>query len=193
VLTGKDFQFPEFPMEVFTMTQGLIHLYHGDGKGKTTAAMGLALRAAGGGFGVWVVQFLKGGASGEISLLERLPNVRVLHDVPGVKFSWQMDDAERASARRTNDGYLARAIAEAAAGACDLLVLDEAVGACGCGLLDEERLLDFMRRKPAGLELVITGRDPSRAMLESADYVTEMKKQRHPYDQGVNCRVGVEF
>lgn len=175
------------------MEQGRVHIYHGEGKGKTTAAMGLALRALGSGWRVYIVQFLKGEPSGEISVLETLPGVSILRGKPGTKFSFQMNGAEREEARQLHTGQLARAMAAAKAGACELLVLDEALGACACGLLDEDELLRYIADKPPGLELVLTGRGPSPALLAAADYVTEMKLQKHPFQQGLTARKGVEF
>ena len=75
----------------------------------------------------------------------------------------------------------------------DLLVLDEAVAACNHGLIEETALLDFLRRRPETLEVVLTGRDPSQHLLDAADYVTEMRKRKHPFDRGIAARRGVEF
>lgn len=175
------------------MKQGCIHLYCGDGKGKTTASMGLAVRAAGNGLNVYIVQFLKSRPTGEITILSALPNVTVVRGKKCTKFSWDMDDAEKSDAKAFNDNALREAINTANAQQCDLLLLDEAVGSCACGLLDADLLLDFMKSKPAALELVITGRDPSQPMVDAADYVTEMKKIKHPFDQGIPSRKGVEF
>lgn len=173
------------------MSRGLIHLYFGEGKGKTTAAVGLAVRAAGNGNKVLVAQFLKGRPSGELAVLEGLPGVSVLRGKPLAKFSWEMSGEEKADVRRSHDAMLASIIERA--GELELLVLDEALGACRTGLLDEEALLRFLRGKPEGLEVVLTGRDPSEEMLDIADYATEMKKIKHPYDQGIGARKGVEF
>lgn len=169
---------------------GLIHIYCGDGKGKTTAAMGLALRAAGRGLPVVAAQFLKDGTSGECQMLRQLPGVTMLAANPCGKFSFQMCQAER---EQTAD-CLARLFREAVAKAQSpgLLVLDEVCGALSCGFLQEGEVIRFLREKPAALEVVMTGRKPSPSLCETADYISEIMKRRHPYDKGVPAREGIE-
>ena len=171
--------------------KGLIHLYCGEGKGKTTAAMGLALRAAGAGKRVLVLQFFKDGSSSEVRALGRFDNVDVVEHRRQFGFFWTLSDAEKEEARVYYTGLLEEVMAES--GAYDLLVLDEAMSACTNRVIDEGRLLDLLAGKPEGLEVVLTGRDPSQAMIDRADYVTEMKKIKHPFDRGVPARRGVEF
>ena len=148
---------------------GLLHLYYGDGKGKTTAAMGLALRALGSGKKVVIVQFLKGGKSGEIPLLEQL-GATVYRGKAGQKFVFQMNDAEKAATRALQDRNLTVAMAQEA---------------------------DLLRRavlqRPAGQECVLTAHAAPQWMLDAADYVTEMKCIRHPYQKGIAARKGVEY
>lgn len=175
------------------MAKGLVHIYHGDGKGKTSAAMGLALRALGNGWRVGILQFLKGGPSGEITALQTMPGVTILRGRQGTKFSFQMTAEEKQEARALHEEHLEQIARQAAAGDFDLLVLDEALGAIGAGLLSQEGVLRFVRQKPEALELVLTGRDPGDTLLQLADYVTEMRMQKHPYEQGVQARKGVEF
>lgn len=184
------------------METGLIHIYCGDGKGKTTAAVGLAVRAAAHGLHVHFVQFMKPGDAVELDSLESLGVhvTRVVQD----KFSFQMTEAERSAARAKNDEALEMVLSHISAGAtretgdecaapCDLLVFDEAIGACDAGLLSEDMLRDLMETKPEGLELVLTGRNPKPFMLELADYVTEMTCRKHPFEQGIAAREGVEY
>jgi cob(I)alamin adenosyltransferase len=168
--------------------RGLVHLYSGDGKGKTTAAMGLALRALGNGRRVVLVQFLKGEPSGEVALLRQL-GAQVLRDAPGMKFVFQMDEAEKQAAREAQNERLRTALAEQA----DLLILDEACAAVRLGMVDEALLRGAVQNKPYAQELVLTGRDPAEWMLEAADYHTEMQCRRHPYQKGIAARRGVEF
>ncbi len=175
-------------MEENKETMGLIHLYHGTGKGKTTAAMGLALRALGQGLGVTVVQFLKDGRSGELEPLKTL-GAKVYSGPGTMKFSWQQTQQERQETRMAQTALLEEALKEP----CDLLVLDEACGACRTGLVDEERLKEAVLCRPAGREIVLTGREPAPWMLEAADYVTRMDGERHPFAQGIAARRGVEF
>lgn len=170
---------------------GLVHIYCGDGKGKTTAAVGLAVRAAGAGKNVVFTQFFKDGSSSEIGVLRGIRNIRVMHcrTVPG--FWRRMDDAQRAKASADYTRLFADAV-EAAKDA-DLLILDEILSACNHGAVAEDLLTDFLRGKPETLEVVLTGRNPSAALLDRADYVTEMRKCRHPYDRGIPARKGIEF
>ncbi len=180
----------------------MLHLYHGNGKGKTTAAMGLALRMLGAGLLVCVVQFLKDGSSGEARMIGGLPRATLLHDAPPVRFTFAMSEDERAASRREHDANLREALCwlegHRAAGQGCLLVLDEALDALGAGLLDEGLVREVVGRcagacGPADPEVVLTGRDPAPYLLEAADYVTEMRCARHPYERGVGAREGVEY
>lgn len=170
---------------------GLIHIYCGDGKGKTSAAMGLALRAAGSGMKVLVLQFLKDGSSSEFASLSHVPGIEVVPQTRRFGFTWTMTPEEKGEAKAYYAGLLEDAFARG--GAFDLLVLDEALGAQNAGLLEEARLLALLGQKPAALEVVLTGRGPTRALLDAADYVTEMRKVKHPFDQGVAARKGIEY
>ena len=173
---------------------GLIHVYYGDGKGKTTAALGLLLRAAGYGQRIVLVQFLKDAKSGELAALDRIPNVTVLRGkAPGAAFFRDMTDEQKAETRRIHDGNIQKAAELAKAGECDLLILDEALDAYQLGLLSEDILRSLLDGKPAQLELVITGHTPTGWISEKADYVTQMVKIKHPYDRGITARRGVEF
>ena len=172
--------------------EGLVHIYCGDGKGKTTAAVGLSVRAAGAGRKVLFVQFFKNGNSAELGPLRRLEHVEVRVCETPYGFIWTMDEAERAAAGRDYTALLTGALASARDGV-GLLVLDEVISVCNCGVVPEETLLAFLRDRPEGLEVVLTGRDPSEALLDAADYVTEMRKIKHPYDRGIQARRGIEF
>lgn len=165
----------------------MIHLYCGDGKGKTTAAMGLALRALGHEKHVTILQFLKDGSSGEIALLRRCG--ADVHACPNAKFTWLMTADEKAEAREHNNAALRTALTAP----FDLLVLDEACAACRTGLVDESLLQQAAALAGQGREVVFTGRNPAAWMLEQADYATEMRAEKHPYNKGVAAREGVEF
>ena len=167
----------------------MLHLYCGNGKGKTTAAMGLALRAAGRGKRVVIAQFLKGADSGERFALAQLPQVTLLPVPDTVKFSFRMTEEERrAEARRYQD--LLELIRQEAQG-CFLLVLDEACAAVNTGLLPLEDLLACLDSLEC--EVVLTGRDPAPQLAERADYITSMEGVRHPFEQGISARKGIEF
>ncbi len=174
----------------------LVHVYHGDGKGKTTAAMGLALRARAAGRGVLICQFLKDGTSGEVRMLGQLDGVTVMHDTPPVKFSFCMNEEERAASRAEHDEHLLACIAAMRDGAAQLVVLDEVLDALSAGLLDEALMGECVRlaaAKPDGPELVLTGRNPPAFVLDAADYVTLMSAEKHPYQHGIAAREGIEF
>lgn len=172
---------------------GLIHIYCGDGKGKTTAAMGLILRAAGHGRRIMLVQFLKNGKSGELVPLGQIPGVRILSGKASTRFTCAMDDTEKADTLALHRVNLDAAIQAARAGELDLLVFDEAMGAIQTGLLPEEKLLEFLRTKPEHLEVVLTGRQPSEEMLALADYISEIHCIRHPWERGISAREGIEY
>ncbi len=169
----------------------MIHIYCGDGKGKTTAAMGLALRAAGSGKKVLLLQFFKDGNSSEFRSLEQVKGIEVIPQTKSVGFIWTLSEQEKAEARTYYTALLEQALSQAAD--FDLLVLDEAMSALSTGMIDEGRLLAFLDGKPGELEVVLTGRDPSQAMVDRADYVTEMRKIKHPFDRGTAARRGIEF
>ena len=154
----------------------MIHVYHGDGKGKTTAAMGLALRMLAAGRRVVVVQFLKDGESGEARLLAEHFGVPVFAGKASDKFTWSMTSEELAATRELHDGNLASALAELSKGLVDEALVD--------------RALDMSAR---GVEVALTGRAPSRKIVEKADYITEMRCEKHPYEQGICAREGVEY
>lgn len=170
---------------------GLIHLYCGDGKGKTSAAVGLAVRASGAGQQVVFTQFFKDGSSSEIESLKRLPGIRTIHANTVKGFYHAMTPEQREQAREDYTA-LFRQVTDAARDA-DLLILDEIVSACNRGVVPETLVTDFLRCKPQQLEVVLTGRAPSPALTELADYITEMRKLRHPFDRGIPARKGIEF
>lgn len=170
---------------------GLIHIYCGDGKGKTTAAIGLAIRAAGAGKKVIFAQFFKDGSSSEISVMQAADNIQTANCNTVRGFWRQMDDAQKAQASKDYTRFLLD-LTELAKDA-GLLVMDEIISACNHGAVPETVVLDFLRGKPEDLEVVLTGRNPSQALLDIADYVSEMRKIKHPYDRGIAAREGIEF
>ena len=155
-------------------SEGLVHLYCGEGKGKTTAAVGLCARAAGSGKRVLFVQFFKDGTSSENASLRLLPNVHTMHEPRYSGRVSNMGKEEFEECKRAYSALFAAAISRAAEEKFDLLVLDEAVSSCNHGVIDEGALLRFLKSRPARLEVVLTGREPSAALVEAADYVTEV-------------------
>lgn len=174
-------------------TGRMVHLYFGGGKGKTTAALGLAVRAAGNGWRVVVVQFLKGRRTGELAALETLGAV-VLRGKAGERFVAQMTAAQRAETRAICDANFARARELCAADSAPvLLVLDEICAAYRASLVDTCAVDAFLAAVPERVEVVLTGREPPERFFARADYVTEMRCVRHPFEAGVAARAGVEF
>ena len=175
------------------MERGLVHLYYGDGKGKTTAALGLALRALGCGRRVVLVQFLKNTPCGELTALACHEGMTVLRGKAGTHFTFAMTEQERTQTKAIHESNLAQAMALVQSGECNLLILDEVIDALQTGLLDENLLRQTVLKKPDGLELVMTGHYAVDWLVQAADYVTEMKKCKHPFDRGIPARKGVEF
>ena len=188
----------------------MLHLYWGNGKGKTTAAMGLALRALGHGRRVVIVQFLKDGTSGEIAPLRTAG--ATVYACPNAKFTWLMDENDKAQARAVSADALEKALpskksikelsrgmrmklnlASALAHRPELLVLDEACAALKSNILDEALLRKAAAFAKDGREVVVTGRDPAPWLQDAADYSTEMQMHKHPYTQGIAAREGVEY
>lgn len=174
--------------------QGLVQIYTGDGKGKTTAAIGQAVRAAGRGQRVVVIQFLKEGerGTGEDKGISRsmLPIVlrRFGEDMMG-----KVSDKRRARvAAKVAEGF-AYAETNLERNRVDMLVLDEVSHIVNLGLTSADAVLDLIKAKPADVEIVMTGRDMPQALLDAADLVTEMKSVKHPFDAGVMARSGIEY
>jgi cob(I)alamin adenosyltransferase len=169
--------------------KGYIHVYTGDGKGKTTAALGLALRAAGAGLQVYIAQFLKKGSYSEIMALDRFADRITLEQFGLGRFVRGKPQAEDIAAAAKG---LQRIKSVMAAGGCQLIVLDEANVAVACGLFALDALLEIIDLKPDDLELVITGRGAAPAVIERADLVSEVKSLKHYFERGVSARVGIE-
>lgn len=173
------------------MEKGRIHLYIGDGKGKTTAAVGLCVRAAGRGLAVVFCQFLKDNESGERTCLRLLPGVSVVEGEPVRGFYPFMPPEKQDMVRKSEREKFEDAVRLAQN--ARLLVLDEAVGALKLGVLDMQRVLDFLQSRPANLEVVLTGREPDDKLLAMADYISDIRCIRHPYDKKATPRKGIEL
>jgi cob(I)alamin adenosyltransferase len=169
--------------------KGYVHVYTGDGTGKTTAAIGLAVRAAGAGLAVYIAQFMKRGEYAEVRALERLGGaVRLEQFGTGRFVRGAPDEAEREAGRRGLEAV--RRVLRA--GRHAVVVLDEANVAAACGILSEEELLDLIARRPGHVELVFTGRGAPAGLVAAADLVTEMRLVKHYFQQGVAARPGIE-
>jgi cob(I)alamin adenosyltransferase len=172
-------------------TQGLVIINTGHGKGKTTAALGQVLRAAGQGMKVCIIQFIKGQAkTGEALALTSAFAGQVELHLAGTGFTWQQD-MQTVKAAALAGWSLARK--KILSDAYDLIVLDELTYLIGFGLLQEEEVITLLRERPKRLHLVITGRDASPGLIEAADLVTEMRAIKHPFQKGVKAQKGIEF
>lgn len=175
------------------MEKGLIHIYHGDGKGKTTAAVGLAVRAAGAGMCVLFTQFMKSGGSSELAVLKNLENIEINVIKNTYGFTWNMTDDDKRRLKAENDKAVAALITTVKEGRYQLLVLDEIMSAYQSGLVDKEQVLALLQLCRGKTELVLTGRNPADELKDMADYITQMQSERHPYEKGVDARLGIEL
>jgi cob(I)alamin adenosyltransferase len=170
--------------------RGLLIVYTGDGEGKTTAALGLALRAVGSGLRVSILQFVKQQETGEHRALARLEGpVEILRLGEGFVFRAPPTEGQLAAARRA----LALARERLTGGRRDLVVLDEIFPALAAHLVSEQEILDLARARPANVHLVMTGRDAPASIVDLADLVTEMRCVRHPHDRDVEAQPGIEL
>ena len=172
---------------------GCIHIYCGDGKGKTSAAVGISVRAAGRGRRVLFVRFLKTEDSGEVPALRGIPGIDVTYCDKEFGFVSRMKPEEKTSAAKYFQARFEDACAAAREGGYDVLVLDEIMAACNTGMVREKSVLDFLTGRPEGLEVILTGRDPSQELLSVADYVSEIRMVRHPFTRGLAAREGIEY
>jgi len=172
------------------LKQGYVQVYTGNGKGKTTAAMGLALRAVGAGLRVWVGQFLKAGNYSEIKGLGKLGKSLTVHQFGAGKFvRGKPSDADRRAAKTG----LERALTVLTGGRADVVILDEILVAVAVGVLSVDDVLGLMALRPPTVELVLTGRGVDPRIRREADLVTEMRPVRHYYQKGVCARRGIEW
>ena len=171
---------------------GLVHIYCGEGKGKTTCSVGLTVRACGYGLHVLFMQFLKSGDSSELKILKSLPGIEVLGTKPIKKFSFQMTEDEKEETRQINGEQFADMVKMLENDHYDMLVLDEVLGSIEAGLLDDQLIVNFLKNRPEQLEVVMTGRYPTAELEELADYVSRIDKVKHPYDKGIPARAGIE-
>ena len=176
------------------MSKGLIHIYTGEGKGKTTASVGLVVRAAGQGLKVLFVQFFKldDASSGEKEILKKLPGIELLRsNVRHPMFTKEKTDKEllKQSIGETFETVKKKIASDG----INLLVLDEINSVLTGGWLDIDDMIDFLENRPEGLEVVLTGRDAPVELVKMADYVTEMLKIKHPFDNGIKARKGIEY
>jgi len=170
------------------MEEGLVEVYTGDAKGKTTAALGLAMRAVGRGLKVIMIQFLKGDESGEHLFVSQYHPFEIVQVNKGNCFKQSNRELRRVVAET-----MARAKEVVMGGEYDVVILDEIFIASSKELLDVEDILDLIEKKPSSVELVLTGRNAPAEVVKKADLVTEMLMIKHPFTQGVGQRLGIEL
>ena len=173
-----------------TLEKGLIHVYTGHGKGKTTAAIGLGLRATGEGLKVCMVQFMKGRRYSEIDAIEHLPLFTVSQHGRDEFVNKQHPEQIDIDMAREGFKHAKQLIQD---NAYDMIILDEINVAVDFKLISLSDVLTLLDEKPSALELVLTGRYADPAIIQKADLVTEMLEIKHPYQQGIQSRKGIDF
>lgn len=168
-----------------------IHYYFGDGKGKTSAATGTAVRMAGSGGSVVFCQFLKSGTSSETAVLNNAENIKCMAADEPIGFVWNMSREEKEATAKVTQRLFEK-WAEAGKQA-QMIIFDELTDAADCGFLDKEWVVSEVQRLSAGAEIIITGHRQDRDFIRIADYVSEIKSIKHPYESGLKARKGIEF
>lgn len=177
---------------------GLFHIYTGDGKGKTSAATGLAVRFAGSGGRVLYTQFLKRTDSGELNILKQLDQIDLMLCGKCFGFTFRMTEAVKKEAAQYYTEHFLRVTDQirkncGTQSAYGMLVLDELAAAYAAQVIDRTVVLSFLQNRPKELEIVVTGRGAAPELLELADYISEIQKKKHPYDKGISARKGIEL
>ncbi|WP_040683770.1 cob(I)yrinic acid a,c-diamide adenosyltransferase [Thermobrachium celere] len=176
------------------LQKGCIQVYTGNGKGKTTAAVGQGVRAAGRGLKVYMVQFLKGSDSGELHSLKKLePDFKVFRFERPRGFFWTLTDEEKLELKKDIEKGFDFCKEVVKNKECDVLIIDEMMGVLGNKLLEVNEVVEFLKSKPENMEIILTGRNVPEEILEIADLVTEMKDIKHYFNNGVPARKGIEF
>ena len=175
------------------LSRGLIQIYTGDGKGKTTAALGQAFRAVGRGFTVKMIQFLKAVSTGELISVKNLePDFMIYRFETQKKFFWLLDEKEKEELKKEIREGLNFAKQIIANEECNILILDEIMGAIKNEMISVEDIKELIHTKPSHMELILTGRDVPEELSSLADLVTEMKMIKHPMENGIPARIGIE-
>jgi cob(I)alamin adenosyltransferase len=173
------------------LEKGMVQVYTGNGKGKTSAAFGLALRAIGRGLKVYIIQFIKGGFDyGELYIADKLPNLKLkafgrgkfVTEKPPAKEDVKLAEEALKLAEETVKG-----------GEYDIVILDEINVALNLKLIKTEKVIELIKKKPKHVELILTGRYAPDEIIEAADLVTEMREVKHPYNKGFQARKGIEY
>lgn len=170
----------------------MLHIYCGAGKGKTTAAVGSAVRGAGAGIKVRFVQFMKGADTSELSVLENIPGLEIRRCDRDYGFYKNMSEADKSEITRCHSALLQFAFGMDNT-APEMIILDEFCSAYAYGLMDTALAERLVMENKDSAEIILTGRDPAQIFIDAADYISEIHCVRHPYERGITARKGVEF
>lgn len=170
------------------MKEGLIQVYTGNGKGKTTAAIGQAIRALGQDYKICLIQFFKKPTSGEIKILKNLPSIKLIHPLP-----FYPEGKNQALLKKKTKDIFPVVSKIIKSKMYDLVILDEVNVALQEHLLVEKEILNLLKDKPKSVEVILTGRGATKKIIESADLVTEFKEIKHPWRKGIKARRGIEY
>lgn len=176
------------------LEKGLVQVYTGNGKGKTTASIGLGIRAYGNGLKVIMIQFLKSGVTGELNVLNKLgENFKVYRFEKEKDFTWNLTEEQKEELQKEiSEGFnFAKKVVKD--NMCDMLILDEVMASVNGGYIDEEDVLKLIESKNDKMELVLTGRNVPKAIVDKSDLITEMKDVKHYFNKGIPARKGIEF
>ena len=179
--------------DLMKLKKGLVQIYTGDGKGKTTAAIGQGIRSAGYGLNVVMVQFLKGGYTGELSTIDKINNFNIFRFEKERDFVWNLSKAEIEELKkeiRTGYEFIKKIVDE---GSCDVLIIDEIMGAHYNKFISTDEIIYLIKNKKESMEIVLTGRNVPMEVIDLADLVTEMKMIKHPFEKGIGAREGIEY
>lgn len=175
------------------LNNGLVQIYTGEGKGKTTAAIGQGVRSAGYGLKVVMVQFLKGGYTGELTTIANIDNFNIYRFEKERDFVWNLSEDEKEELKkeiRIGYEFIKKHIDECS---CDVLIVDEIMGAHYNNFVSVDEIKYLINNKKQSMELILTGRDVPEEIIELADLVTEMKMIKHPFEKGIGAREGIEY
>lgn len=172
--------------------QGLVHIYTGDGKGKTSAALGLIMRSYGNDMKVLFCQFLKGQDTCELKTLRQL-GVSIIRTEEVKKFVPYMDESEKKECKNSHNVCYNNMKSKLQSGEYDIIVLDEVISAIELGLVDSQELISLIQQRPSHVEVILTGRNAPQELIDIADYVSEIKPIKHPYGKGIFARKGIEY
>lgn len=171
----------------------MIQIYYGDGKGKTSAAVGAAVRAAGRGMKVLFVQFLKSEDSGERKILSEIQGITLPPCPLELDFTYNMTASQKIQASKIFREMFERAVRTALVSNYNILILDEVLTAIQTGMLSESEVYNFLTDAPARLEIILTGHILPKKIANIADYISKVVKEKHPFDNGTRARKGIEY